>query len=93
MTHPVKKFMHLAIEEAQKAKANGDYAIGAVIVKNGSVLAKGTNRVKLDNDPTHHAEIVAIREATKQLNSRHLEESVLYTTHEPCPMCAVQYLI
>ena len=85
---PEQKFMLLAIEQANLARTNGDYAIGAVIVKEGVVIAASGNRIKLDNDPTHHAEIVAIREAAKTLKNRHLENCILYTTHEPCPMCA-----
>jgi tRNA(Arg) A34 adenosine deaminase TadA len=66
----------------------GDYAVGAAIVKGDAVVAKSGNRIKLDNDPFHHAEIVAIRQAAKTLGARHLHDCVLYTTHEPCPMCA-----
>ncbi len=84
---PVEKFMKLAIEEAKKARESGDYGIGAVIVKENKVVATAGNRIKLDNDPTHHAEIVAIRKATKLLKNRFLEDCILYTTHEPCPMC------
>ena len=77
-----------AIIEAQKAQAAGDYAIGAVVVRAGKVLASSGNRVKLDNDPTQHAEIAAIRMACAAAGSRHIEGSILYTTAEPCPMCA-----
>ena len=87
MQKPLKKFMQLAIEEARKARRNGDYGIDAVIVKDNKVIVAAGNRIKLDNDPTHHAEIVAIRKATKLLKNRFLENCVLYTTHEPCPMC------
>jgi tRNA(Arg) A34 adenosine deaminase TadA len=80
--------MQLAIKEAIKTRQKGDYAIGAVIVKDGKILAKAGNRIKLDIDPTQHAEIVAIRKASKLLGTRHLEGCILYTTHEPCPMCA-----
>lgn len=77
-----------AIRLAREAYLSGDYAIGAVVVRGEEIIARGTNRVKVDANPTHHAEIVAIREASKALESRHLENCVLYTTHEPCPMCA-----
>lgn len=80
--------MRLAIGEAKKAKGSGDYAIGAVIIKGNKIIASATNRVKVDNDPTHHAEIVAIKKAAKIFKSRHLQNCVLYTTHEPCPMCS-----
>lgn len=60
---------------------------GAVIVKNGRIIARGKNRVTSDNDPTAHAEIVAIREACKVLKNFQLESCDLYTSCEPCPMC------
>lgn len=85
---PVRRFMQLAIEEAKQARRQGDYAIGAVIIKDNKVLAKAGNRIILDNDPTHHAEIVAMRKATKLIKNRFLKNCILYTTHEPCPMCA-----
>ena len=88
MYKPEKHLMEMTIEEAVKAKQKGDYAIGAIIVKSGKVIAKGGNRIKLSTDPTQHAEIVAIRRASKLLHKRHLNGCILYTTHEPCPMCA-----
>jgi len=88
MTHPKKEFMLAAIEQAKKTREEGDYAIGAVVVKGSEIIARAGNRIRLDQDPTQHAEIVAIRKASKALNSRHLEECILYTTHEPCPMCS-----
>jgi Cytosine/adenosine deaminases len=60
---------------------------GAVVVRRGEIIALGNNRVIGTNDPTAHAEIVAIREACKRLNSFQLEGCVLYTSCEPCPMC------
>lgn len=87
MLYPVRKFMEAAIEEAVMSREAGDYAIGAVIVNNGIILARGGNRVKRDTDPTAHAEMVAIREAATALDTRHLEGGILYTTHEPCSMC------
>jgi len=60
---------------------------GAVIVKNGKIIARGTNRVTGDNDPTAHAEVVAIREACKALDSFQLDECEIYCSCEPCPMC------
>lgn len=80
--------MRLAIAEAQSSQKAGDYAIGAVVVREGAVLAASGNRIKLECDPTQHAEIAAIRLACASLRSRHLEGAVLYTTAEPCPMCA-----
>ena len=87
MYSPVVEFMRLAIEQAALARLEGDYAIGAVVVSNGQVLSKSGNRVKLDGDPTQHAEVAAIRLACSAIGHRHLEGAVLYTTAEPCPMC------
>lgn len=82
------KFMQHAIDVAKESAAEGDYAVGAIIEKNGVVIAVGKTLLKHSNDPTLHAEIVAIRNACSQLNTRFLNGAVLYTTHEPCPMCA-----
>lgn len=76
------------MKEARGARAEGDYAIGAVIVRGNEVIASSGSRACIDNDSTQHAEIVAIQLASKKLQSRHLRDCVLYTTHEPCPMCA-----
>lgn len=85
---PKDEFMRLAIARAREAKNLGDYAIGAVVVLDDVVLAASGNRVKLDHDPTQHAEIAAIRLACAARKQRHIEGAVLYTTAEPCPMCA-----
>ena len=85
---PNETFMRLAIAEAKSARKAGDYAIGAVVVRDRAVLASSGNRIKLEHDPTQHAEIAAIRLACASLRTRHLEGAVLYTTAEPCPMCA-----
>ena len=82
------EFMKEAIKEAFKGiglRAGGPF--GAVIVKDNKVIARGHNRVIETNDPTAHAEIVAIREATKLLGRFDLSDCILYTTCEPCPMC------
>jgi len=88
MTHPKRQFMEAAIEEALRTKEKGDYAVGAVIVKGDDIIVKAGNRIKITNDSTQHAELIAIREASKILGTRYLKDCVLYTTHEPCPMCA-----
>ena len=81
-------YMLLAFEEAKKGIESGDGGpFGAVIVKDGEVIASAHNEVLKRNDPTAHAEILAIREASKKLASFWLEECELYTTGEPCPMC------
>ncbi len=80
----------------EKAKEKADYGIknneggpfGAVIIdKEGNIIAEGNNKVLKNNDPTAHAEITAIREACKKLNTYDLSEYILYTSCEPCPMC------
>lgn len=84
---PEEQFMRLAIAEAQAAKNAGDYAIGAAVVRDGALLACSGNRIKIEYDPTQHAEIATIRLACASLRTRHLEGAVLYSTAEPCPMC------
>ena len=88
MIDPKKEFMEASIKEAIEAKEKGDYAIGAVVVKDGKIIAKGANGIKVYKDSSLNAEMVAIRNAHKALNNRYLEDCILYTTHEPCPMCA-----
>ena len=81
------KFMHRAIElSIESAKSKGG-PFGCVIVKNNEIIAEGNNQVTANNDPTAHAEIVAIRNACKKLNSFFLKGCDLYTSCEPCPMC------
>ena len=81
------KFMMKAIELSIKSVNNGTGPFGAVIVKNNKIISEGFNTVTLSNDPTSHAEIVAIRIACKELSNFSLEDCDLYTTCEPCPMC------
>ena len=80
-------FMREAIRLADESVANGGGPFGAVIVKDGEVIAGASNRVTLDNDPTAHAEVNAIRQACRQLGTFDLKGSVIYTSCEPCPMC------
>lgn len=80
--------MRAAIEQALFGKESGNYAIGAVVIKGGEMIACSHNRTRSDQDPTQHAEVAVIRQASKALGSRHLTGCILYTTHEPCPMCA-----
>ena len=84
------ELIHLraAIAEAQAAEANGEVPVGAVVVHNNKVIGSGQNRVLRDNDPTAHAEIVALREAGLHLRNYRLEDCTLYATLEPCAMCA-----
>ncbi|MGI8783497.1 MAG: nucleoside deaminase [Acidobacteriota bacterium] len=89
MAHlPKEEFMRLAITEAEGARQAGDYAIGAVIVRDEKILASSGNRIRQGCDPTQHAEIVAIRLACARAGSSHIDGAILYTTAEPCPMCA-----
>ena len=81
------KFMERAIELSIKSVNGGTGPFGAVIVKDDKIISEGFNTVTLTNDPTSHAEIVAIRMACKSLGNFSLEECDLYTTCEPCPMC------
>jgi len=81
-------FMQQALLEAQKAYAKDEVPVGAVIVMNGEIIGAGHNCRESDNDPTMHAEIVAIRAASRQLKSWRLSGCDLSVTLEPCPMCA-----
>ncbi|WP_433935747.1 tRNA adenosine(34) deaminase TadA [Sorangium cellulosum] len=81
--------MREAIAEAEAAAASGDVPVGALIVDaNGAVLARGRNRREIDQDPTGHAEVDALRAAARQLGRWRLEGATVYATLEPCPMCA-----
>ena len=80
--------MRLALREAASALDHDDVPIGAVIVKDGEVIATGHNEREVRADPTAHAELIALREAARRLNSWRLLESVMYITLEPCAMCA-----
>lgn len=71
----------------QKMRANQGGPFGAVIARDGKIIARGWNRVTAANDPTAHAEIMAIRDACKKLKRFHLDDCELYTSCEPCPMC------
>lgn len=84
----MNKFMQVAIEEAREGIRNGHGGpFGAVIVKDGKIIGRGHNHVVINNDPTCHGEVDAIRNACKNINSFDLKGCELYTTGEPCPMC------
>jgi len=85
-------FMRLALDQAQNAWLLGEVPVGAVIVKDGKVIATGYNRPIGDNDPTAHAEIVALRQAAHLLGNYRLPGCTLYVTLEPCAMCAMALL-
>lgn len=81
-------YMNLALKEAKKAIKYSDIPIGCVIVMNNKVISKAFNKKEFNNNPIKHAEIIAIEKASKKLNTWHLDECTLYTTMEPCLMCA-----
>lgn len=82
------RWMARALELARAAAAAGEVPVGAVIVKNGAVVAEGSNRPIGTHDPTAHAEIVALRAAAESLHNYRLLDTTLYVTLEPCAMCA-----
>ncbi|OBX26808.1 tRNA(Arg) A34 adenosine deaminase TadA [Gelidibacter algens] len=82
------KFMLEAVNAALKGMQNNEGGpFGCVIVKDGKIVGRGNNKVTSNNDPTAHAEVMAIRDACKNLNSFQLEGCTIYTSCEPCPMC------
>jgi tRNA(adenine34) deaminase len=81
-------FMKLAIEEARAAADADEVPVGAVLVHDGKILARGNNRTIRDCDPTAHAEIIALREASRSCANYRLMGTTLYVTIEPCAMCA-----
>jgi len=81
-------FMELALEEGKKALAEEEVPVGAVLVKGNKIISTGHNSKEASNDPTAHAEILAIKEASQKLRSWRLTDTTLYVTKEPCPMCA-----
>jgi len=84
----VERYMALALEEAQKAYRKDEVPIGAIIVRDGIVIGRGHNLRETSNDPTAHAEMIAIREAAETIGSWRLLNCDMYVTIEPCPMCA-----
>jgi tRNA(adenine34) deaminase len=83
-----EEFLAFAIAEARTAEARGEVPVGAIIVREGQIIARGRNRVIADSDPTAHAEMVALRAAGQALGNYRLEACDLYITLEPCAMCA-----
>ena len=81
-------FMEEALREAVKAQAAGEVPVGAVVVRAGNIVGRGHNRNLLDNDPTAHAEVVALRAAGAAVGNHRLLDCDLYVTIEPCAMCA-----
>jgi tRNA(adenine34) deaminase len=85
---PDEQFLREALELARSAEAAGEVPVGAVVTMGGEIIARGTNRTITDNDPTAHAEIVALREAGERVGNYRLAGTSLYVTLEPCAMCA-----
>lgn len=85
---PDTQFMHEALAEARAAAAGGEVPIGAVLVHDGKILARSSNRTIRDCDPTAHAEIITLRQAARLLGNYRLAGTTLYVTIEPCSMCA-----
>ena len=83
-----KRFMALAIEQARIAEENGDVPIGTVIAYEDQLIAKAHNQRELLNDPTAHAEIIALTQAAEYIGNWRLHGCTIYVTLEPCPMCA-----
>ena len=83
-----QNFIKQALEFAQKAATHGEVPIGAIIVKDGQIIASAHNLTETNNDPTAHAELVAIRLACEKLGTPRLTDCDMYVTLEPCPMCA-----
>ncbi|HET6351647.1 MAG TPA: tRNA adenosine(34) deaminase TadA [Coriobacteriia bacterium] len=88
MEHTDEMFMAMALEQARVAESLGEVPIGAVVVCEGAVVASGYNRREIDHDPAGHAELIAIREASRKLERWRLSDCTVYVTLEPCPMCA-----
>lgn len=85
---PDECWMEEALREAQRAGANGEVPVGAVIICGGKIVGRGGNRNLTDNDPTAHAEIVALRQAAAAIGNHRLPDCEMFVTIEPCPMCA-----
>lgn len=83
-----RSFMDIALDEARAAGARGEVPVGAVLVRDGVVVARAGNRVRALSDPTAHAEMLVIRAACRAAGSERLAGADLYVTLEPCPMCA-----
>jgi tRNA(adenine34) deaminase len=81
-------WMEMALREAEISLKRKEVPVGAVIVHEGAVIGKGSNQIEMLQDPTAHAEMIAITAAASHLGNRRLEKCTLYVTLEPCPMCA-----
>lgn len=87
-TNADRAFMEFALAAARDAVAAGEVPVGAVVVRGGEIIARASNRTVRDQDPTAHAEVLALREASRAIGSWRLGDCSLYVTLEPCAMCA-----
>ena len=87
-----EKYMKIAIQESEKAFELGEVPVGCVIIRNGKIIAQTHNQKECQNDPTAHAEILAIREACNTINNWRLNDCIMYVTLEPCAMCTTAIL-
>ena len=83
-----RRWIELALEEARLAATNGEVPVGALVVREDKVVGRGANASEREQDPTAHAEIVAIKQAAEYLGTRRLSDTTLYVSLEPCSMCA-----
>lgn len=88
MTTDDERFMREAMAEAELARGRGEVPVGCVLVRDGEIIARGHNLRECSQDPTAHAEMIAVRAASSRLRSFRLEGVTVYVTLEPCPMCA-----
>jgi tRNA(adenine34) deaminase len=86
-------WMRVALQEAQLALVSNDVPIGAVVVYQDQIIGRGHNRREADNDPTAHAEVLALRQAGAAVGRWRLDDATLYCTLEPCPMCAAAMVL
>jgi tRNA(adenine34) deaminase len=93
MTGDHERFMRVALEEAEKARVEGNSPVGSVIVRDGGIIGRRRNLVYTENDITAHAETVALRETGGELKLIDFHGCTLYTTFEPCPMCCGAILL
>ena len=87
MTNAHERFMQIAMQEARRGTAEGNAAVGSVVVRDENLIARGRNLVATQSDPTAHAETVALRNAGAATGHTDFSGCTLYTTFEPCPMC------
>ncbi len=83
-----KRFLQIALEEAKKAYKKGEVPVGSVLVKGEEIIARAHNLVETTKDPTAHAEMIALREGSRKIGDKRLQNCTLYVTLEPCVMCA-----